>query len=515
MTIRFENTYTQLPQQAFSRVQPTPVASPQLIIANQPLAERLGISEQWLSSDAATAVFAGNSITEGSDPIATVYAGYQFGQWNPQLGDGRAILLGETIGEDGKHYDIQLKGAGRTPYSRGGDGRSPLGPVIREYLVSEAMAVLGVPTTRALAAVTTGETVFRQQPLMGGILTRVAASHIRIGTIQYFAAQDDVDTLRTLLAYVIQRHYPALEPLLKDDPQIAYLQLFAVIMQRQAKLIAQWQSLGFIHGVMNTDNCLLSGETIDYGPCAFMDSYQHNMVYSSIDNQGRYAYCNQPAIAHWNLSKLAEALLSFFAKTNADDTDDFQANFQATLQSHLNEFPDQYYQAYYDLMLRKLGLRCSSQDSENPISDELKQLVDELMAGLEQAEADMTLSFRYLSCMHSQNDPTATAELAATAEFYTWPAALQNWFERWQSLTSETANTEADLRNLNPLFIPRNHQVEAAIAAAYQQDFSVFHALNTQLQTPYTCPGQPTAASLALARPPQPDEIVPMTFCGT
>ena len=303
-SIRFDNSYQQLPERFYSRLAPTPVSKPGPVRFNQSLAGQLGISADWLSSTGGIESLSGNRVPTGAEPIATAYAGHQFGNWVPQLGDGRAILLGEVIGPDGQRYDIQLKGSGRTPYSRGGDGRAPLGPVLREYIVSEAMAALGVPTSRALAAVSTGDAVYREGVLPGAVLTRVAQSHIRIGTFQYFYSRQDHEGLRLLADHVISRHYP--EAAAAGNPVQALLE---GVIAAQARLIAQWQLLGFIHGVMNTDNMLLSGETIDYGPCAFMDEFHPNRVFSSIDRQGRYAYSNQPGIAHWNLANLAQTLL--------------------------------------------------------------------------------------------------------------------------------------------------------------------------------------------------------------
>ena len=342
-TIPFDNSYARMPDKFYSRLAPTPVTEPGAVRVNRALAEQLGLDPEWLSSTQGTRVVAGNGVPEGADPIATVYAGHQFGSYNPQLGDGRAILLGEVLGRDGKRYDIQLKGSGPTPYSRGGDGRSPLGPVLREYVVSEAMHQLGIPTTRALAAVTTGDQVARDEFLPGAVLARVASSHIRIGTFQFFAAQRDIAALRVLLNHVILRHYPEAEA--TDNPALTLLQ---AVVSRQASLVASWQLVGFIHGVMNTDNMLICGETIDYGPCAFMDDFHPDKVYSSIDHGGRYAYSNQPAIAHWNLACLAQTLLPLL------HDDEEQAT--ALAQKAIDAFPEQFLQAHTRGMARKLGL---------------------------------------------------------------------------------------------------------------------------------------------------------------
>ena len=335
----FDNSYSRLPGRFYSPQSPVPVSTPIAIRTNRTLARQLGFDPDWLESQQGVGFVAGNFIPEGSEPIATVYAGHQFGGWNPQLGDGRAVLMGEVVDEHGQRYDVQLKGSGRTPYSRGGDGRAPLGPVLREYLVSEAMAVLGVPTSRTLGAVTTGERVTRERSLPGAVLARVARSHIRIGTVQFFAALQDHEAVKTLMAHVQQRHYP--ESVSADNPIRSTLD---GIIERQARLIALWQSFGFIHGVMNTDNMLLSGETIDYGPCAFMDTFNANTVYSSIDHGGRYAYRNQPQIAHWNLGMLTQSLLPYLAP----DGDEALASGQAAL----NAFPALYQANYQQQMMK-------------------------------------------------------------------------------------------------------------------------------------------------------------------
>jgi uncharacterized protein YdiU (UPF0061 family) len=315
MTIRFDNSYSKLPERFYVKQAPVPVSRPALIRANRQLAELLGIDPDWLESEEGVEVIAGNRVPDGADPIATVYAGHQFGSWNPRLGDGRAILLGEVIGNDGERYDIQLKGSGLTPFSRQGDGRAPLGPVLREYIVSEAMAAFGIPTSRTLAAVTTGDPVFREARLDGGILARVAKSHIRIGTLQFFASVNDIDGLKLLLDHVIERHYP--DAATSENPVAT---MFEQIMSRQAALVARWQGVGFIHGVMNTDNMLLSGETIDYGPCAFMDAFDSAAVYSSIDHGGRYAYRNQPAIEKTRRSSLRKRRWNAFPKCFSKST---------------------------------------------------------------------------------------------------------------------------------------------------------------------------------------------------
>ncbi|MEL6477590.1 MAG: YdiU family protein, partial [Pseudomonadota bacterium] len=373
--IPFDNSYARLPGRFYTKLTPEPVPSPRLIKVNHGLANRLGLDPAALESGEMVAALAGNGVPEGADPLAQVYAGHQFGGWSPQLGDGRAILLGELVAPDGARFDLQLKGSGQTPYSRRGDGRAPLGPVLREYIVSEAMAALGVPTTRALAAVTTGDIVYRERPEPGAVLTRVAASHIRVGTFQFFAAREDAEALQLLTEHVIARHYP--EAVAAEDPTLALLQ---GVIARQAALIARWMSLGFIHGVMNTDNMTVSGETIDYGPCAFMDAYHPGRVFSSIDQGGRYAYANQPRIAQWNLACLAQALLPVLIGED-------EAKLAAA-QAAVDGFPDLFQAAWLSEMRAKLGLV----GVEEGDSDLILTLFD-IMA---EAEADFTLTFRGL-----------------------------------------------------------------------------------------------------------------------
>lgn len=487
----FDTSYARLPERFFARVQPAPARQPELIRANAELALELGMDPQWLSSAAGVQMVAGNAMPGNADPIATVYAGHQFGGWNPQLGDGRALLLGEVIGNDGQRYDIQLKGSGRTPYSRGGDGRAPLGPVLREYLVSEAMSAMGVPSSRSLSAVTTGEPVMRDGVVLpGAVLARVASSHIRIGTMQYFAARQDHDALKILADHVIARHYPWLEN--ADHP---YLALFEAIVQRQAGLVAQWQAIGFIHGVMNTDNMLLCGETIDYGPCAFMDYFDPAAVYSSIDHAGRYAYRNQPGIAHWNLSCLAGAMLPLLGEDQEQAT--------ALLTDALNSFVELFSRAYHVQMLRKLGLT-----EDNPASRELLANLLGLMAA---EKADFTQVFRRLAELANPNVPET---IESQFEF---SAAFKPWLERWRGMAGldDDSNSKEPLIAMlcaNPVFIPRNHLVEETIVAAVQeQNFKPFHQLADILQNPYCFDSQPTRYAL----PPTPEQLVSSTFCGT
>lgn len=490
---KFDNSYVRLPERFYTRQAPEPVRAPGMIRLNEGLARQLGISLEWLSSDEGLQVLAGNQLAPGSEPIATVYAAHQFGGWNPRLGDGRAVLLGEVVDSRGLRFDIQLKGSGRTPYSRGGDGRSPLGPVLREYIVSEAMAALGVATSRSLAAVTTGEKVHRERSLPGAILTRVTSSHIRIGTFQYFASRDDQEAVHILADHVIKRHYPAAAK--AERPYVALLQ---AVIARQANLIADWQQLGFIHGVMNTDNMLVSGDTVDYGPCAFMDSYHPDKVFSSIDERGRYAYSNQPGIAQWNLAWLARALLPLL-------DEDEEAAAQAGQQA-IDAFEKQYQDAYDDLMRRKLGLSRTNGES--------KALVQELLHTMHEAGTDYTLTFRRLAELAG---PTSGPEQSGSiAGFFELPDRFQPWIEKWRAQLASQQTSDIDRQQtmlaLNPVFIPRNHLVEEVIrAASDMDDFEPFHRLVERLAHP--CRYE--AADAHYAMPPRPEQVVARTFCGT
>ncbi len=490
-SLAFDNSYARLPEQFYTRQLPDPVSSPGLIRVNRALAGQLGIEPNWLESKTGVEFIAGNFIPAGADPIATVYAGHQFGGWNPQLGDGRAILLGEMIAADGVRYDIQLKGSGRTPYSRGGDGRAPLGPVLREYIISEAMAVLGVPTTRALAAATTGDDVMRDGQVPGAVLTRVAQSHIRIGTFQFFAAKKDYNALKILVDHVIQRHYP--EAAQADNPVRAMLD---GVVSRQANLIAQWQLLGFIHGVMNTDNMLLSGETIDYGPCAFMDGFDPGMVFSSIDHGGRYAYRNQPPIAHWNLSMLAQALLPLL--------DGDQEKALASGQAAIDTFPDLHMAEYHNGMRKKLGLTRSDADDAVFMQD--------LLTLMQVEKTDFTLTFRRLSDLA---DPEK-ASGGGVGSVFEFPETFAPWLDRWRKrLASESSGGSEQQKGMyavNPAYIARNHLVEEAIDAAVNlQDFEPFHTLVDVLAQPFEF----NDAQARYAIPPRPEQVVKQTFCGT
>ncbi len=494
MQIPFDNRYVTLGEGFFDRTHPTPVKKPGLIKFNDALARELGISTEQVAAMGA-AVFSGNTLPEGAEPLAMAYAGHQFGHFNPQLGDGRALLLGEISKPDGAHVDIHLKGSGRTGFSRNGDGRSALGPVLREYLVSEAMHKLNVPTTRALAAVTTGEPVARERLLPGGVITRVASSFVRVGTFQYFAARDDVAAVKQLADYVIEKSYPQL-----DDSEFPYVALLQAVVERQAALIAQWMHIGFIHGVMNTDNMSVAGETIDYGPCAFMDAYEHNQVFSSIDRNGRYAYSNQPSIGLWNLTRLAEALLPLFDENPQAAVD--------VAQNVLKDYQHRYESHWLAGMRAKFGLTTCG-DAE---SGEDKVLIEEFLDVMADNHADFTLTFYHLSRLADQPSEQDN-DLRA---LFDHPAQLDAWLEKWRKwLRLETQADEVRqeaMQVVNPVYIPRNHQIEAAIRAAEDKgDFSVFHALHAVLENPYDQQKGKERYMLA----PEPEEVVEYTFCGT
>ncbi|WP_092086408.1 protein adenylyltransferase SelO [Bradyrhizobium brasilense] len=489
MTIHFpfQNTYSALPANFFARVAPTPVAAPRLIKLNRPLAVQLGLDPDLLATPEGAEILAGKRLPDGADPIAMAYAGHQFGHFVPQLGDGRAILLGEVIDKDGVRRDIQLKGSGPTPFSRRGDGRAALGPVLREYIVSEAMFALGIPTTRSLAAVVTGEPVMRETALPGAVLTRVAASHIRVGTFQFFAARGDTEGVRALADHVIARHYPEL----KDAAQ-PYHALLAGVVARQAALVARWLLVGFIHGVMNTDNTSISGETIDYGPCAFLDAYNPAQVFSSIDEMGRYAYANQPRIALWNLTRLAECLLPLFA--------DEQEKAIEQAQVILGEFPEKFTAAYNTGLRAKVGLFT--------VRDGDEALIQDLLDAMAKNAADFTLTFRHLG--------EAASDAADARAQFTDPAVFDEWAARWRARLAlepqAPAERKAAMQAVNPAFIPRNHRIEAVIAAAVNSnDYAPFEELLTVLAKPFE--DQPQFA--AYADPPLPEQRVTQTFCGT
>ncbi len=472
--MNFDNTYARLPEHFFARVEPEIAPGPKLLAWNTELAEELGLNGLAGSEERLAQIFSGNELPDGAEPIALAYAGHQFGHFVPQLGDGRAVLLGEVIKRsNGQRFDLQLKGSGQTPFSRRGDGKSSLGPVIREYVLSEAMYRMGVPTTRALAAVQTGESVYRDTIMPGGVLTRVASSHLRIGTFEYFAARQDLDALRTLADYAIERHYPEVKE--ASHPLVAF---FGKVVEAQAALVAHWMDIGFIHGVMNTDNCSISGETIDYGPCAFMDEFDNNKVFSSIDQNGRYAYGQQASIAQWNLARLAECLLQL---------GDAQSLFEAEFARYHALFENHYLQR----MRRKLGLT-----SEEPGD---RKLINEWLQHLQDHELDYTLSFRRLAARLGSNEPNEFGEFETL------------WKQRIASQPETPSSIRQQMDAVNPLFIPRNHQVERAIQAAIIGDLSVFHDLNQVLQKPFD--EQPEFSQYA--EPPQPAERVARTFCGT
>jgi uncharacterized protein YdiU (UPF0061 family) len=487
----FDNSYVRLPERFFARLPPSPVSAPQLVRLNEALARQLGLDPAKLASPEGVEILAGNRVPDGAEPIALAYAGHQFGHWVPQLGDGRAVLLGEVIDRDGVRYDIQLKGAGRTPFSRNGDGRAALGPVLREYIVSEAMAALGIPTTRTLAAVTTGEEIRRETLLPGAVLTRVARSHVRVGTFEYFASRGDTEAVLALADHVIARLYP--HALTSENP---YRALLDSVIARTAELVAKWMLVGFIHGVMNTDNMGIAGETIDYGPCAFMDAYNPATVFSSIDSGGRYAYANQPRIAHWNLARLAQALLPLLGDT--------EESAVAAGQGAIDAFPGLFDAAWQAGLGGKLGF-AERRDGDAALA---QALLDAMAANT----ADFTLTFRRL-CDCAEFGVEADGAVRA---LFADPSAFDPWAERWRRRLSEESLLPAQravaMRAVNPAFIPRNHRVEAALVAAQQRsDVSLFEELLSVLAHPYD--DQPGFAHYA--DPPKPEEVVLQTFCGT
>jgi protein adenylyltransferase len=477
---QFDNSYARLPQRFYVRLNPTPVHNPSIVKFNSALAEELGLDARQWESETGAAVLAGNHVPEWADPLAMAYAGHQFGNFVPQLGDGRAILLGEIIARDGTRRDLQLKGAGQTPFSRRGDGRAALGPMLREYIVSEAMHALGIPTTRSLAVVTTGDPVFRETTLPGAVLARVAASHIRVGTFEYFAVRDDKEAIRILADYAISRHYPALT----TSPN-RYLSLLATVCEAQAALVARWLQVGFIHGVMNTDNMTICGETIDYGPCAFMDTYDPATVFSSIDHHGRYAFGNQPRIAHWNLARFADTLLPLL--------DVNQERAIALAEDAINQFPAYFARYWQAGMRRKLGLTSEQPDDAN--------LIETLLALMQEHVADYTNTFRLL-CAVAEGDEALPG--------------YEAWVTRWRMRLGQESYSPHEaatiMRANNPAVIPRNHRVEAALNAAVGQgDFAPAEELLAVLSTPFDL--KPEHADYR--NPPTLSERVQQTFCGT
>jgi uncharacterized protein YdiU (UPF0061 family) len=486
----FDNSYARLPDRFFARPADNPVSAPKLIRVNRPLAAELGLDAAWLESPDGIGMLAGNGFPASAEPIAQAYAGHQFGNFVPQLGDGRALLIGEVIDTSGKRRDLQLKGSGRTLFSRGGDGRAAVGPVLREYVVSEAMAALGIPTTRTLAAVATGDPVYRETPLPGAVLARVAASHIRIGTFQYFAVRQDVEAIRILADHAIGRHFPDLAE--REQP---YLALLEKVIAMQADLVARWMLVGFIHGVMNTDNMTISGETIDYGPCAFMDEYHPGIVFSSIDMQGRYAYANQPRIAAWNLTRFAETLLPLLN----DDQDEAVRMAEGALKT----FQPAYDATFHHGWRLKLGL-LADQDGD-------LQLVSDLLAIMASNQADFTLTFRGLA-----DEIDGSAGEDSVGRLFAEPKEFQDWAEGWRQRLAQEPTQTAERRKVmlstNPKYIPRNHRVEAVIKAAVEGgDFRPFEELLEVIIRPFD--EQPERAAYAL--PPQQHERVLQTFCGT
>jgi serine/tyrosine/threonine adenylyltransferase len=451
-----ENSYAHLPQTFYTHQKLNPVSAPELVVFNEKLAASLGLKVEDLRSEAGVAVFAGNKVPEGGESLAQAYGGHQFGYFN-MLGDGRAMLLGEQITPKGERVDIQLKGSGRTRYSRGGDGRAALGPMLREYIISEAMHALGIPTTRSLAVVTTGEPTYREIELPGAILTRVAASHIRVGTFQYAAQWGELEDLKALADYTIKRHYPEVEG--DVNP---YLSLLQAVIKRQASLISKWQLVGFIHGVMNTDNMTISGETIDYGPCAFMDVYNPETVFSSIDRDGRYAYGNQPRIGGWNLARFAESLMPLL------DSDDEKALQLA--QDAISKYPDLFHQNWYAGMRAKLGLFHEEESDET--------LINDLLSLMHKYEADFTNTFRALTIEKIED-----TNLYEKQEFTEW---YGYWQARRERQEESNESSRELMRNSNPVVIPRNHKVEEALEAAVErEDYSVLENLLNVLANPY------------------------------
>ena len=484
----FDNSYQNLPQDFFERINPVPVKDPQLIIFNNDLGRSLGIDQKINKKELAN-IFSGNEILKGSSPIALAYAGHQFGNFVNQLGDGRAVLLGEVSTPNQERFDMQLKGSGQTRFSRQGDGRSPLGPVIREYVVSEAMNALGIPSTRSLAAVTTGEKVFREVILPGGILTRIAKSHIRVGTFEYFATQKNTENLKTLADYTIKRHFLSLK-----DVANPYLSLLEIVSERQIELISKWMGVGFIHGVMNTDNTSIVGETIDYGPCAFMDEYNPSTVFSSIDAQGRYAFGNQPLIAQWNMACFANSLLGLI------DKDTEKATSKA--QKVINNFPNKMSEAVMSVMCKKIGLDSTKTNSQEALTKLLRIMQDN--------KSDYTLTFRYLSeIIKGKRDSSFKQQFLEHNQ-------ISNWLKEWKELIKDQDLAKKEIvlsmESSNPVFIPRNHLVERAIEAAVENnDFSEMKTLLTILSKPY----EEQSKYGEYMKPPKPLEVVHQTFCGT
>lgn len=499
------HSFLSLPKLCYHPCQPQPCAEPQWIAFNQSLAADLGLPKRYWLTDEGLGLFSGNQLPNWTRPVAQAYAGHQFGHFNPQLGDGRALLLAELRGNDQRICDLQLKGSGRTPYSRAGDGRSPLGPVLREYLVSEYMHRIGIPSTRALAAVATGEAVQREEAEPGAILTRVAQSHIRVGSFEYLMVRGDFDALAQLADFAITRHYPHLTEYSNDDSSDCmqstgqgnrYLALLETVIEHQCTLVASWMSIGFIHGVMNTDNTSIAGETIDFGPCAWMEAYRANQKFSYIDRQGRYAYNQQPAIMHWNMARFAESILPLI-----DNDKEQAAEYATTL---IQSIPERFQRAWLIAMGPKFGLQ-TPQPSDKP-------LIESFLAILEQGEIDFTLGFRALSqelTLPAQPNPIYTSANADVEAFHTW---RQQWIERIQQETLHLTDIQSAMDATNPLFIPRNHLIQDVIEQAYQHgDLRPFNRLMAALQAPFT--DNPELAQLV--QPAAQEQQVTTTFCGT
>ncbi len=498
----FDNSYARELSGFYAACLPEAKPEPDLLYFNQTLAEDLCLDFNLHDTPTLAALFSGNRLPEGAEPIAQAYAGHQFGHFSPQLGDGRALVIGEIINQQGKRYDICFKGSGRTPFSRGGDGKAAIGPMLREVLIGEGMHALGVPTTRALAVTATGEPVYRDTVLPGAVLTRVAASHIRIGTFQFFAARGEHDRVKRLADYTIARHYPAL--LEKAD---SYLEFLRLATRRQAALVAHWMSLGFIHGVMNTDNVSIAGETIDYGPCAFMEAYNPNAVFSSIDGQGRYAYRNQPPIAQWNLARLAETLLPLLS--------DDQHRAVELAKEVLESFPETYRHNWLEIMRAKLGL-IGGTDQDLPVD---AALIDEWLTLLQADKVDYTLAWRKLA-------NAAEGQLSELRDLFSKQTALDGWLVKWQTRCAEQDRGRVSMngmdsaqrrgqamREVNPWLIPRNHHVEEALAAASDEfNLEPFQELLAALLRPYD-----EKLNFAKFAEPAADSFTACyrTFCGT
>jgi len=490
-SLPFDNQYQRLPDRFYRRVHPTPVANPRLVIINRVLAMELNIDPGWLAGPEGLSMLAGNQVVAGSDPLAMVYAGHQFGAWVPQLGDGRAVLLGELVDRTGQRRDVQLKGSGPTPYSRAGDGRASIGPVVREYLASEAMAALGIPTTRALAIVQTGETVQRDKPEPGGILCRVAASHVRIGTFEYFSSRGRSDDVRRLADHLIDRMYRQCRGAARP-----YQAMLELVIQRTIELVAAWMSVGFIHGVMNTDNMALSGETLDFGPFGFLDAFIPDQAFSYIDRRGRYAWSRQPGIAQWNLARLAECLLPLL-----DASSDLAVEIANDL---ISAFPARFEKAYTRAMTAKIGL--SGEHAQH------RELAVDLLDRMAVHRVDFTLLFRRLCALDGSDEGLD----GPVMELFEDPGAFQSWAESWRAALAGEARDEAArkraMRAVNPAFVLRNHLAQQAADAAVERlDFGPMERLLVVLSRPYH--DQPQA--LDLQRPPRPEQVVANTFCGT